>query len=179
MCSRGMACWRGLRSSSVRWSPTGSFRPPSGAMGSATRSSRNLPASTERQKTSRRRILSLRKSFAALALSLVALANLPARAAEPIAIGEPSWTSAVVVGHVLGHVIHDRLGYDVTYVTGNPASLLAAISKGDGAVDIEPEIWLPNASGLWAKYIGANSNKTVLANDHPYVGEQGLYIPGY
>jgi glycine betaine/proline transport system substrate-binding protein len=123
--------------------------------------------------------VSLRKLFAALALSLLALGSLPVRAADQIAIGEPPWTSAVVIGHILGHVIHDRLGYDVSYVTGNPASLLAAISKGDGTVDIEPEIWLPNASGLWAKYIGANSNKTVLVNDHPYIGEQGLYIPGY
>lgn len=118
------------------------------------------------------------KTTALLTLSLLALAS-PALAQDKIAIGEPGWTSAVVVGHVLGHVIQDRLGGEVSYVTGNPAGLFAAISKGDGTVDIEPEIWLPNASGLWAKYIGENSNKTALVNKAPYKGEQALYIPGY
>lgn len=118
------------------------------------------------------------RAVAASALfSLLAGVN-PAMAKDKIVIGEQNWTGAIAIQHILGEVIKTRLDGDVSYLAGDVPVLLAAAAKGDGAVDVLTDIWLPNQSAAWAKYV-TGGTKSLVANKHPYTGVQGFYIPGY
>lgn len=113
---------------------------------------------------------------AALLVSLI----LPAAASakESIVIGEQNWTGAIAIQHILGEVIQSRLDGEVSYLAGDVPVLLSAAAKGDGSVDVLTDIWLPNQSAAWAKYVSGGT-KSLVPNAHPYTGVQGFYIPGY
>ena len=114
------------------------------------------------------------------AAALLASLMLPATvmAKDKIVIGEQNWTGAIAIQHILGEVIKTRLDGDVSYLAGDVAVLFSAAAKGDGSVDVLTDIWLPNQSAAWAKYV-TGGNRPLVANTHPYAGEQGFYIPGY
>lgn len=102
----------------------------------------------------------------------------PVMAKDKVVIGEQNWTGAIAIQHILGEVIKTRLDGDVSYLAGDVPVLLAAAAKGDGSVDVVSDIWMPNNSAAWAKYVTGGS-KSLVPNKHPYVGVQGFYIPGY
>lgn len=114
------------------------------------------------------------------AAALLASVILPAAvmAKDRIVIGEQNWTGAIAIQHILGEVINTRLDGDVSYLAGDVAVLFSAAAKGDGAVDVLTDIWLPNQSAAWAKYV-TGGTRSLVPNTHPYAGEQGFYIPGY
>ncbi|WP_416221031.1 glycine betaine ABC transporter substrate-binding protein [Pseudomonas sp. RP23018S] len=99
-------------------------------------------------------------------------------AKEKIVIGEQNWTGAVAIQYILGEVISSRLDGDVSYLAGDVAVLLSAAAKGDGSVDVLTDIWLPNQSAAWARYV-TGGTRSLVPTLHPYTGEQGFYIPGY
>jgi glycine betaine/proline transport system substrate-binding protein len=113
----------------------------------------------------------------ALALGLL-LPSLSATAKEKVVIGELNWPGAIAIEHVIGEVISTRLDGDVSYLAGDLPVLLAAAAKNDGAVDVVPDIWLPNEAAPWAKYV-TGGTRSLVPNLHPYTGVQGFYIPGY
>jgi len=115
-------------------------------------------------------------SVAALVATLLPVTSAVAR--EKIVIGEQNWTGAIAIQHILGEVIRTRLDGDVSYLAGDVAVLFAAAAKGDGAVDVLTDIWLPNQSAAWAKYVTGGS-RSLIPNKQPYLGVQGFYIPGY
>lgn len=121
-------------------------------------------------------LLALPLGAAALLASLILPATVLAK--DKIVIGEQNWTGAIAIQHILGEVIKTRLDGDVSYLAGDVPVLLSAAAKGDGTVDVLTDIWLPNQSAAWAKYV-AGGTKSLVPNAHPYVGEQGFYIPGY
>ena len=117
--------------------------------------------------------------FASIAVALgFLLPSLSATAKDKVVIGELNWPGAVAIQHVLGEVISSRLDGDVSYLAGDLPVLLAAASKNDGAVDVVPDVWLPNEAAPWAKYVSGGT-RSLVPNLHPYVGVQGFYIPGY
>ena len=85
---------------------------------------------------------------------------------------------AIAIQNILGEVISSRLDGDVSYLAGDVAVLLSAASKGDGSVDVLTDIWLPNQSAAWAKYV-TGGTRSLVPNKQPYLGVQGFYIPGY
>jgi len=99
-------------------------------------------------------------------------------AKEKIVIGEQNWTGAIAIEHILGEVISTRLDGDVSYLAGDVPVLFAAAAKGDGSVDVLTDIWLPNQSAAWAKYVSGGT-RSLVPNQHPYTGVQGFYVPGY
>ena len=113
---------------------------------------------------------------AALLASLILPATVLAK--DKIVIGEQNWTGAIAIQHILGEVIKTRLDGDVSYLAGDVPVLLSAAAKGDGTVDVLTDIWMPNQSAAWAKYV-TGGTKSLVPNAQPYVGEQGFYIPGY
>lgn len=114
------------------------------------------------------------------AAALLATLSLPATvlAKDKIVIGEQNWTGAIAIQHILGEVIKTRLDGDVSYLAGDVAVLLSAAAKGDGSVDVLTDIWMPNQSAAWAKYVTGDKH-SLVPNKQPYAGEQGFYIPGY
>ena len=113
---------------------------------------------------------------AALLTSLILPATVWAK--DKIVIGEQNWTGAIAIQHILGEVIKSRLDGDVSYLAGDVPVLFSAAAKGDGSVDVLTDIWLPNQSAAWAKYV-TGGTRSLVPNTHPYAGEQGFYIPGY
>lgn len=99
-------------------------------------------------------------------------------AKDKIVIGEQNWTGAIAIQHILGDIISSRLDGDVSYLAGDLPVLFAAAAKGDGSVDVLTDIWLPNQSAAWAKYVTGGTH-SLVPNRQPYVGVQGFYIPGY
>lgn len=108
---------------------------------------------------------------------LFAALSFPTLAKDKIVIGEQNWTGAIAIQHILGEVIKSRLDGDVTYLAGDLPVLFAAAGKDDGTVDVLTDVWLPNQSAAWAKYV--TGSKTLIPTKNPYIGEQGFYIPGY
>lgn len=113
---------------------------------------------------------------AALLASLILPAT--AQAKDKIVIGEQNWTGAIAIQYILGEVIKTRLDGDVSYLAGDVPVLFSAASKGDGSVDVLTDIWLPNQSAAWAKYV-TGGTRSLVPNTQPYAAVQGFYIPGY
>lgn len=88
---------------------------------------------------------------AALLASLILPATVLAK--DKIVIGEQNWTGAIAIQNILAEVIKTRLDGDVSYLAGDVAVLLSAAAKGDGSVDVLTDIWLPNQSAAWNKYV--------------------------
>lgn len=120
----------------------------------------------------------LPSKLAAAALLISLILPAAASAKESIVIGEQNWTGAIAIQHILGEVIQSRLDGDVSYLAGDVPVLLSAAAKGDGSVDVLTDIWLPNQSAAWAKYVSGGT-RSLVPNAHPYTGVQGFYIPGY
>lgn len=80
---------------------------------------------------------------------------------------------------MLAEVIKTRLGGEVEFLAADLPVLFASAGKNDGSVDVLPDIWLPNQATAWAKYVAPGSEETLVPTKHPYIGEQGFYIPGY
>ena len=113
-----------------------------------------------------------------LALVMCILAGVTHVAAkDPIALGELSWDGSRAITHVLKTVIEQRLNHSTKIVRAEAAVIFAAMDKGDGSIDVFTDLWMPNQSEKWAKYI--DERKTVSVNAAPYTGLQGLFIPGY
>ena len=88
----------------------------------------------------------------ALAAAMGAMA-MPAAAAEEVKIGVPSWTGAQAIAHLLGAVVEMRIGGQVEFVPGNNATIFQAMHQGEGAIDVHPDVWLPNQESFTDKYV--------------------------
>lgn len=102
-----------------------------------------------------------------------------ASAREAIVIGDVSWEGSHAISNVLKLVIEQKLDTDVKIIPADQAAIFAAMDKGDGSIDVLPDLWMPVQSDRWAKFIAPGSRESVLVNDKPYTGKYGLYIPGF
>lgn len=109
----------------------------------------------------------------ALAAAMGAMA-IPAAAAEEVKIGVPSWTGAQGIAHLLGAVVEMRIGGEVEYVPGNNATIFQAMHQGEGAIDVHPDVWLPNQESFTNKYV--EQEGTVTLSSNPYKGNQGYCV---
>ena len=100
-------------------------------------------------------------------------------AKETIAIGDLSWDASHAIGHILKAVIETKLGADAKVVPGKKGDMFDGMDKGDGSFDVIADLWMPNNAERWAKFVAPGSAETVLVNDQPYLGSDGIYIPGY
>ncbi|NVK40318.1 MAG: ABC transporter substrate-binding protein [Oceanospirillaceae bacterium] len=121
----------------------------------------------------------LKTAMKALVLASALAAGTSAVAKETIHIGELSWDGARGIQSVLKVVLEDNLDVDVETVAVDQAVMFMSMDKGRGGVDVLPDLWLPQHNNQWEKYIAPGSRESVLANDKPYTGTQGLFIPGY
>ncbi len=118
----------------------------------------------------------MRSYFKASLLAYVLLLT-PAAAQDTVRVAELDWDGARSVQHILKAVLEGELGLAVEWVRQDPASLLAAMDRGE--VDVFPDMWMPDQAEGWGRYIAAGSRQSVLVNDAPYLGTQSLYVPGY
>jgi glycine betaine/proline transport system substrate-binding protein len=123
----------------------------------------------------------MRRVCTALMLVMVVVLGLTvnAQAKGKVVLGELSWAGSRAITFILKEVIEHHLGYEVGVVQAESAVIFAAMDKGDGSLDVFTDLWMPNQSEKWAKYIEPGSRASVLVNDQPYTGTQGLFVPGY
>ena len=96
---------------------------------------------------------------------------------ERVVIGELTWDGGLAIAHVLKTVLETKLGTEVELILADQPVIVSAMDKGDGGIDVHPDFWMPNQTGLWNQYIEPGSRETVLVNRNPYHGVQGLFIP--
>jgi glycine betaine/proline transport system substrate-binding protein len=123
----------------------------------------------------------MRSLLKTLVLALVLAFGLAggANAKEKVVLGELNWTGSTAITHVLKVILEDRIGVDVGVVQASGPVIWAAMDKGKGGLDVYTDLWMPNQSASWAKFVQKGSKETVLANSKPYTGVQGLFIPGF
>ena len=117
--------------------------------------------------------------FVKTTLAAAALATLSAgaHAKEEISIGELSWDGARAIGYVMKAVIELRLGGAAELKKSESAVIMASMDKGDGGLDVYPDMWMPNQQEKWDLYI--EKNGTVDHNKAGYTGTQAVFVPTY
>ena len=113
----------------------------------------------------------VKKSLAAAAVSLFAMCA-SAQAQDTVVIGQPNWGYAKVMSQVIKLVAEDTYGIEVETVPGNHAVFFAAMDRGDGEVDIHPDLWLPNNQGLVDEYVDGRG--TVALTDETFPAYDGF-----
>jgi len=120
----------------------------------------------------RRRSRSWLRSWLYAWLLCFGLFALPATAsAADIVVGVPNWPSVRVGAWIIKLVVEERLGLAVELQSATNPVIFEAISRG--AMQIHPEVWLPNQQALLERY-GAS----LEVNAHPAVGRQGFCVNG-
>ncbi|MGH1576574.1 glycine betaine ABC transporter substrate-binding protein [Planktotalea sp.] len=119
----------------------------------------------------------MKKLFTATALAAVCAASSLA-AQEKIMISDPNWNGARAVGHVIKAIVTEKMGGEAEILTGmnQQPVIFAGMDKGDGSIDIHPDMWMPNWQSAWDQYIEGNG--TVKTNNS-YAGTSRLYVPSY
>lgn len=124
-----------------------------------------------------RPLIRTRRSLGLAASALCLATAAAAQDKETIQITEAGWAASSAIGQVMKIVVEDKLGYPAEIVNGDEVVLLEALVQGDGAIDIMPDFWPTYFPGQWTAYIAEGSAKSALLNDHPYEGNDGLYVP--
>lgn len=115
-----------------------------------------------------------RLSAFVFALSLAAAPS--AQAAEQVNISELTWGGARAIAYVIKAVVELRLGGKAEIIQADNAVTWAALGKGDGSIDVNPDMWMPNHQANWDKYIETGK---VDHNAKPYPAKQRIVLPTY
>ena len=99
-------------------------------------------------------------------------------AQEKVMISDPNWNGARAVGHVIKAIITGQMGGEAEILTGmnQQPVIFAGMDKGDGSIDVHPDMWMPNWQSAWDQYVTGNG--TVKTNNG-YAGTSLLYVPTY
>ncbi|MCX4029474.1 ABC transporter substrate-binding protein [Endozoicomonas sp. SM1973] len=102
-----------------------------------------------------------------------------AAAKDTIVIGEVSWDASLAIEQVLKQVMEKHLDVNVKIVATDQSAIWASMDKGKGSIDVHPDVWTSSQAEPWAKFVVKGGKESVLANQKPYMGTEGLFIPGY
>ena len=120
----------------------------------------------------------MKKILQTAVLSAALLSSGAAMAQEKVMISDPSWNGARAVGHVIKAIITDQMGGEAEILTGmnQQPVIFAGMDKGDGSIDVHPDMWMPNWKSAWDQYVDGNG--TVKTNAG-YAGTSKIYVPSY
>ncbi|MEM7291608.1 MAG: glycine betaine ABC transporter substrate-binding protein, partial [Pseudomonadota bacterium] len=120
----------------------------------------------------------MKKILTATALSLVIAGSSLVQAQEKVSVAEPSWNGARAVAHVMTAIINGPLGSEAEVLVGmnQQPVIYAGMDKGDGSVDVHPDMWMPNWQAAWDEYI---VDKQTVDHNSPYKGTSNIYVPKY
>ncbi len=98
-----------------------------------------------------------------------------ANSQESVMIGVPKWSSGKVIAGLIKAVVEDRLDGKVGLVSDalNEVSY-TSMHRGDGEIDIHPDIWLPNQQAFVTQYV--EDKQTVRLSKYSYIGRTGFCI---
>lgn len=112
------------------------------------------------------------------AITAALMASTAASAQEKVMISDPSWNGARAIGHVIKAIIENEMGGEAEILSGmnQQPVIYAGMDKGDGSIDIQPDMWMPNWQSAWDQYV--EGNETIRVNP-PYKGTSNIYVPAY
>ncbi len=118
--------------------------------------------------------------FGAAVSTIVAVAGIgQSTSAETIDIAELNWAGSSGAANVIKVIVEEYLGEEAAIIGGDELALFEGMAKNDGSVDILPEMWTVQLAAQWDKYIAPGSEESVRANATPYMGSEGIFVPGY
>ena len=115
--------------------------------------------------------MKISKILAGAILASVMSAASVAQAAD-IVIGVPNWPSVRVTAHVLKVIMEDNLGLEVELQNGTNPVVFEAMDSG--AMQVHPEVWMPNQGNLNKKFV--LEKKTVKMNPNGVPSFQGMCV---
>ncbi|WP_136661509.1 glycine betaine ABC transporter substrate-binding protein [Nitratireductor sp. XY-223] len=92
--------------------------------------------------------------------------------AADVVIGVPNWPSVRATANVLKVVLEDNLGLDVELQNGTNPIIFEAMDSG--AMQVHPEVWLPNQVNLNDKFV--REKKSVRMNPNGVVSDQAICV---
>ncbi|MGB3314767.1 MAG: glycine betaine ABC transporter substrate-binding protein, partial [Albidovulum sp.] len=95
-----------------------------------------------------------------------------AAVAADIVIGVPNWPSVNAEANILKVIIEDNLGLEVELQSGTNPIIFEAMDSG--AMQLHPEVWLPNQQGLYDKFV--TETGTVTQNPNGVEAFQGMCV---
>jgi glycine betaine/proline transport system substrate-binding protein len=113
----------------------------------------------------------MKKTAKLACAALIASLGTSAYAADVI-IGVPNWPSVRVTANVLKVALEDNLGVDVELQNGSNPIIFEAMDSG--AMQVHPEVWLPNQSNLNNTFV--NEKGTVVMNPNGVAAEQAMCV---
>ena len=78
---------------------------------------------------------------------------------EKITIADLTWTGANAIGHVIQAIITGPMGGEAEIIKGasDGSIVFASMDKGDGSIDVHPDIWMPVQLNNWKRYVEENN----------------------
>ncbi|WP_374643693.1 glycine betaine ABC transporter substrate-binding protein [Tabrizicola sp.] len=115
-------------------------------------------------------------NFGSKSLAFLVLAAAPVSAqAADVVIPDPNYISGRTTAFAVKAVIEEALGLEVEMVTTTAVPVIfEAMARGNGEIDIWTETWLPNQSGMVAKYV--DEDKTVTMSDKSFEALNGYCV---
>jgi glycine betaine/proline transport system substrate-binding protein len=113
--------------------------------------------------------------FMALAMTMATAAY----AKEKVVIGEQSWTGAIAIQDIMKVVIEKYLDGDVSFLLIAEEAMYPAMDKGDGSMDVVPDLWSQHTTAMMNDYMLPGSKESIRLNKTPYKGSEGIFVPAY
>ena len=108
----------------------------------------------------------------------VALAGV-AEAKTKVVIGQLDWPGSTAIEEVLSQVMTEYLDADVSTISAAQEAMYEALDKGDGSVDIVADMWVDHLPVQMKNYVVPGSRETIILNETPYLGTEGIFVPTY
>ena len=103
----------------------------------------------------------------------------PTFAKDKVVIGELSWTGGVAIQNIMKVVIEKYLDGEVSFLLVGEEAMYPAMSKGDGSLDVQPDLWSQHTTAMMNEYVLPGSKQTIRLNKTPYKGTEGIFVPGF
>jgi glycine betaine/proline transport system substrate-binding protein len=117
--------------------------------------------------------------FAGLMAAMMIAMTAPAIAKDKVVIGEQSWTGAVAIQNIMKAVIEKYLDGEVSFLLVAEEAMYPALDKGDGSLDVVPDLWSQHTTAMLNEYVLPGSKESIRLNKTPYKGTEGIFVPGY
>jgi glycine betaine/proline transport system substrate-binding protein len=117
--------------------------------------------------------------FAGLMAAMMIAMTAPAIAKDKVVIGEQSWTGAVAIQNIMKAVIEKYLDGEVSFLLVAEEAMYPALDKGDGSLDVVPDLWSQHTTAMLNEYVLPGSKESIRLNKIPYKGTEGIFVPGY
>ena len=117
--------------------------------------------------------------LAGLVVALTIASAIPAYAKDKVVIGEQSWTGAIAIQNIMKAVIEKYLDGEVSFLLVAEEAMYPALHKGDGSIDVVPDLWSQHTTAMLNEYVIPGSKESIRLNKTPYKGSEGIFVPAY